>query len=79
MTLWGKADCSLCDKALVVLDRLSRDYPLMIQKRDITLEPDVYDRYRYIIPVVEIEMAQLLAARSPSTVEPGVSGNASPD
>jgi hypothetical protein len=54
VTLWGKADCSLCDKALVVLERLSSDYPLVIQKRDIVGEPDVYDRYRYVIPVVDI-------------------------
>lgn len=55
VTLWGKPDCSLCDKAHVILDRLGRDYPLIVSTRDISLEPDAFERYRYVIPVVEIE------------------------
>lgn len=54
VVLWGKADCSLCDRAKAILDRLSRDYPLQVIYRDITADPDAFERYRYVIPVVEL-------------------------
>src|SRR5436309_2579284 len=36
IVLWGKADCSLCEKAGAILARVSRDYPLTIDKGDVT-------------------------------------------
>lgn len=54
VVLWGKADCSLCDRAKAILDRLSRDYPLQVIYRDVTADPDAFERYRYVIPVVEL-------------------------
>jgi|GEM_PF-720307 len=53
VTLWGKADCCLCDRAKAVLERLSRDYPLQVTYRDITADPIAFERYQYVIPVVE--------------------------
>jgi hypothetical protein len=55
ITFWGKADCSLCDKAQAILDRLSLDYPVVVDKRDISADPAAFERYRYVIPVVEIK------------------------
>jgi glutaredoxin len=55
VTLWGKPDCSLCDKAVAILERLNVDYCLRIDKRDITADSVGYERYRYVIPVVEIQ------------------------
>ena len=55
VTLWSKADCCLCDRALAILERLAREYPLQIDKRDITTDPTTYERFRFVIPVVEIE------------------------
>lgn len=54
VTLWGKDDCSLCDKAKTILDRLARDYPLQVTYRDITADPEAFERLRYVIPVVEL-------------------------
>jgi thiol-disulfide isomerase/thioredoxin len=53
VVLWGKPECSLCDKAQAILDRLADEYPLRIEKRDITRDPAAFERYRYVIPVVE--------------------------
>lgn len=53
--LWGKADCCLCDRAQAILERLAREYPLQIEKRDISVDPVAFERYRFVIPVVEIE------------------------
>ncbi|HVC35195.1 MAG TPA: glutaredoxin family protein [Chloroflexota bacterium] len=55
VTLWGKPGCCLCDHALALLERLAREYPLRIEKRDITADPSAFERYRYVIPVVEID------------------------
>jgi hypothetical protein len=55
VTFWGKADCSLCDKVQSVLDRLAREYDVRVDKRDILADPAAFERFRYVIPVVEIE------------------------
>lgn len=55
VVLWGKADCSLCDKAQAILERLARDYDVRVDKRDILADPAAFERFRYTIPVVEIE------------------------
>jgi hypothetical protein len=55
VVLWGKADCSLCDKAQAILDRLAGDYNLRVDKRDILADPAALERFRHTIPVVEIE------------------------
>ena len=56
VTLWGKADCSLCDKAQATLERLSEEYSLTVDKRDISDDPAIFERYHYLIPVVEVEL-----------------------
>ena len=58
VTLWGKPDCSLCDHAHAVLDKLSREYPLTVTVKSILADEDAFHRYRYLIPVVEIEGGQ---------------------
>jgi hypothetical protein len=63
VTLWGKADCSLCDKAQAILEQLAADFPLDVEKRDITADPDAYERYRYVIPVVEIRGGPTFAGK----------------
>lgn len=55
VTLWGKADCSLCDKAQATLERLSGEYSLTVDKRDISDDPAIFERYRFLIPVVEVD------------------------
>ena len=55
VTFWGKGDCSLCDRAHEILDKLSREYPMLVTVRDITSDQDAFDRYRDVIPVIEIE------------------------
>jgi glutaredoxin len=54
IVIWGKSDCSLCDRAHTILEKLSRDYAIVVSTRDITADPVAFERYRYRIPVVEI-------------------------
>lgn len=55
VVLYGKEDCSLCDKARVILERLQKDYPLAIEEVDITEDAELVQRYQYLIPVVHID------------------------
>lgn len=49
-----KADCSLCDAAKQIVDRVLRDYPAQLTLKDIESDPDLIERYREKIPVVRI-------------------------
>jgi hypothetical protein len=48
---------------MAVLDRLGEEYPVTVDKRDITTDPAAYERYRWTIPVVEIEDGPRLEGR----------------
>ena len=55
VTLYGKPDCHLCDQAEDLLARLARQRGLTYRKIDIQSAPDLFDRYRYRIPVLEVD------------------------
>lgn len=52
--LYTKENCHLCDIVKAQLADLAERYPHTLQEVDITTDPDLYARYRYIIPVVQI-------------------------
>lgn len=54
LTLYGKPDCHLCDQAEDRVRRLSTQIGLHYRKVNILDAPDLFERYRYRIPVVEI-------------------------
>ena len=45
----------MCDRAHAILDKLGQDYPLVVSTRDISTDPVAFERYGYVIPVIEIE------------------------
>lgn len=55
VTLWGKPGCCLCERAEQILERLRSEYDLQIEKRDITTDLASFERFRNVVPVVEIE------------------------
>ena len=55
LTLYGKAGCSLCDKAKELVLRVQADIPLELREVDITGDPELFSRYRYVIPVLAID------------------------
>ncbi|TLS35370.1 glutaredoxin family protein [Pseudalkalibacillus caeni] len=52
--LYSKENCSLCDKAKVVLDELNEEIPLSVKEVDIYKDDDLLEKYMVMIPVVEI-------------------------
>jgi len=55
VVLFTKDGCTLCDKALHILDRVGMLFPLEVETFDITTDPDVYARYQDKIPVLHID------------------------
>jgi hypothetical protein len=55
VTLYGKPDCHLCDEAEERLADLYRKRGLTYRKVNIQSSPDLFERYRYRIPVIEID------------------------
>jgi len=49
---YTKPKCSLCDEARILLNQLRKEYPLKIEEINILLDPNLYERYKYEIPVL---------------------------
>ena len=54
LTLYTKPNCSLCDDLLADLVWLQRELPFTVQSQDITGDPDLREKFQYLIPVLEI-------------------------
>ena len=55
IVLYGKADCSLCDKAIAILKHLQREFDFHVEHVDIKGDPGLLTRYRERIPVVVLD------------------------
>jgi SAM-dependent methyltransferase len=63
LTLYSKPGCHLCDEAKAQVERLrARGYDLSLEERDITAAPELFEHYRYVIPVVELPNGRRLQA-----------------
>jgi hypothetical protein len=60
VTLYGKADCHLCEEAEAILSRVVRELGTTYVKVDIEGSPELFARYRYRIPVIEVTGGQIL-------------------
>ena len=52
--LYTKDECSLCDKAMIVLDSVAREIPFELIKIDITKDKELFEKFKEKIPVVYI-------------------------
>lgn len=60
VTLYGKAACGLCDEARADLDLLAGEIDFAVTEIDITTHPDLFERFQYLIPAVDIGQGDLL-------------------
>lgn len=63
VTLYSGPGCSLCEKAKALVQRVSEDVPLTIEEVDITGDPELYERYRYAIPVIALDGTVVMAGK----------------
>lgn len=61
--VYGKPGCSLCDEALELLDDTSARFSFVIVRHNICEEPAVFEKYRYLVPVVVIDGIERLSLR----------------
>ncbi len=58
VTLYMKDGCHLCEQARELLERFDDDGSygrLNISEVDINSDPALFERYKYVIPVIEID------------------------
>jgi uncharacterized membrane protein/glutaredoxin len=65
--LYTKKDCPLCDEAEALLARLQGEYQFIVETVDIASDDDLFQRYRYAVPVVAV--GDGLAIEAPVTEE----------
>jgi hypothetical protein len=60
LILYGKAECHLCDEAEAIVARVCTELGVRYRKVDIQGSPELFEQFRYRIPVVEVPGGQTL-------------------
>lgn len=60
VTLYSRPGCHLCDDVHDDLDLLQAELDIRVDVVNIDTEPEAFRRYRYLIPVVDIEDGPVL-------------------
>ena len=63
ITLYAKAGCHLCDQVRDYLEDLAADYTFDLQEIDIRRDLELFEHYRYRIPVVAVDGIERLEGR----------------
>ncbi len=80
VTLYSKPDCHLCDEAEHLLAQVGRRLPIEVRKVDIQSSPELFARFRYRIPVIEVRGGQSLDwPTTPERVRRAILGVTSPE
>ena len=58
--LYSKPDCSLCDQLKVDLAEMQHEVEFELVESNIEEDADLFERFRYLIPVLEIGDGELL-------------------
>lgn len=58
--LYGKAECHLCEDAEAILARVAAELGVPYRKVDIERSPELFEQFRYRIPVIEVPGGQTL-------------------
>lgn len=54
LILYSKPDCHLCEQLKDDLAALSHEIPFTIRESNIEHDPPTFERFRYLIPVLEL-------------------------
>jgi len=55
IVVYGKPECSLCEKANAILHHLRREFDFDIEHIDITADPRLFRRYHEKIPMLMVD------------------------
>ncbi|MEP6776007.1 MAG: glutaredoxin family protein [Chloroflexota bacterium] len=59
VTVYTKPGCHLCDDALQVIDKLTSRYDLQVAEVNILEDMAIYERYKLVIPVIQVTDVQV--------------------
>jgi len=71
VTVYSKDGCHLCERVLTELEKLNDPKLFEVVIKDITTDPELYERYSQLIPVVAVDDQVKLAGSAlanPSTL-----------
>lgn len=60
VTLYTKPECSLCDHLKADLLAMQSEFGFSLVEHNIEADPLLFERFRYLIPVLEIDGDRLL-------------------
>lgn len=60
VTLWSKPDCPLCDELKADLLAMQEGIGFSLEERNIEDDSAAWERFKYLIPVLDIEGGPLL-------------------
>jgi len=63
VTFYTKAGCHLCEDARDMLDDIATETDFELTEIDIRSDPNIFEQYRYRIPVIIIDGETLLEGR----------------
>ncbi|MCZ7393276.1 MAG: glutaredoxin family protein [Candidatus Methanoperedens sp.] len=63
ITLYSKKDCHLCDIAKETLLKLQKEFPFSLTEIDIEKDENAFEKYKYLIPVLEIDGEEIFTYR----------------
>jgi glutaredoxin len=55
VTIYSKKECHLCEIAKEKLLHIQNEIPFSIEEIDIEKDKTLFERYKYLIPVIEID------------------------
>ena len=55
LQLYTKSDCPLCDEAKEALKKVAEELPICVEEIDITANLGLFTKYKYLIPVLEMD------------------------
>ena len=63
VTFYTKAGCHLCEEARNLLDDIAEQHPYELTETDIRTTPELFELYRYRIPVIIINTTVTLEGK----------------
>jgi len=61
--LYGKKECCLCDEAMAVLQKVNALLPFELEKRDITGDRELLEKFGLKIPVIFVDGVEVFKYR----------------
>ncbi|HEY9206314.1 MAG TPA: glutaredoxin family protein [Candidatus Methanoperedens sp.] len=53
--LYSKNGCHLCEVARETLEKIRQEFPFSLTEIDIEKDRTIFEKYKYLIPVIEID------------------------